>query len=295
MIRDRTCGKNGGLGEGGAGVAGSYRAGGGTGDWRTTFRPDIPSSARIYDYLLDGKDNYPADREAARELERFAPTIRQAAKWNRAFVGRVVRFLIREAGLVQLLDVGSGLPTVRNVHEVAIEANEAARVVYVDHDPVVLAHARSMLWNVPNATIIGHDMQDTEAILNDPALRRLLDLKQPTGILVVSMLHFVPDEDDPGGIVRRLLAAVPPGSYVALTHATADASRAVSEASIVYERATTRLHVRSKAAVADMVAGLEVVEPGVVWTPLWRPDPGDVLTADPSDSFYYAVVARKTA
>lgn len=274
-------------------MTGDRQADTASGDWRTTFRPDIPSSARIYDYLLGGKDNYAADRKAAQELERFIPSIRMAARCNRAFVGRVVRFLVGEAGLTQIVDIGSGLPTARNVHEVANEVNPAARVVYVDHDPVVLAHARDMLWNVPNAAVIGHDMQDTDAILADPLLGRLIDIGRPVGLMVVSILHFVPDEDDPSGIIHRLLSAFPAGSYVALTHATDDASPAVTKAQVVYDRATTRVHVRSHAAIEAMVAGLEVVEPGVTWTPLWRPDPGDDLSADPRDSFYYAAVARK--
>jgi hypothetical protein len=263
-------------------------------DWRHNFRPDIPSSARIYDYLLGGKDNYPADRDTARKLEEYIPSIRAAAQWNRAFVGRVVRFLVGQAGITQLVDVGSGLPTLRNVHEVAIEVSPSARVVYIDHDPIVLAHARDMLHNVGNATVIAQDMQDTDAILADPGLRALIDFGKPVGIMIVSMLHFVPDEDDPAGIIRRLIAPFPDGSYVAMTHATADGSRRVSDAASIYDRATTRVHIRTREQIADMLAGLALVEPGVVWTPLWRPDPDDEIPADPSDSFYYAIVAAKT-
>lgn len=263
------------------------------GDWRTTFRPDIPSSARIYDYLLGGKDNYPADREAARKLEEYIPSIRAAARWNRAFVGRVVRFLIGEAGITQLVDIGSGLPTAHNVHEVAIETSRSARVVYVDHDPIVLAHARDMLYNVDNATIIAQDMQDIDAILADPALRALIDFGKPVGIMIVSMLHFVPDRADPAGSIGRLIAAFPEGSYVAMTHATADGSERVSDAASIYDRATTPVHIRTREQIAGMIDGLALVEPGVVWTPLWRPDPEDEVPANPSDSFYYAIVAEK--
>src|SRR5580692_2083198 len=128
-------------------------------DWRTSFRPDIPSSARIYDYFLGGKDHFPADREAAEEIEQLLPSIRQAARWNRAFVRRAVRYLVREAGASQLLDIGAGLPTAGNVHQVALETGRAVQVVYVDHDPVVLVHARDLLSSEPSAVIIGHDMR----------------------------------------------------------------------------------------------------------------------------------------
>jgi S-adenosyl methyltransferase len=262
-------------------------------NWRTTFRPDIPSSARIYDYFLGGKDNFPADREAGDEIISYLPDICEAARFNRAFVGRVVRFLVKDVGVTQLIDIGTGLPTQGNVHEVAKEANPAAQIVYVDHDPVVLAHARDLLDGDQNAVITEHDMQDPEGILADPELREKIDFSQPVGTLYVSMLHFVSGDDDPGGIIRRLLDPFPSGSYVALTHATADPTPLVWDVARVYNSATTQLYPRTKAEVLDLVAGLDVVEPGIVWTPLWRPDPGDAIPADPSHAYYYAVVARK--
>jgi hypothetical protein len=262
-------------------------------EWRTTFRPDIPSSARIYDYFLGGKDNFPADREAAEEIAGYLPGIRKAAQWNRAFVGRAVRFLVKEAGITQLLDVGTGLPTKGNVHEVALAANPEARVVYVDHDPVVLAHARDLLGHEPKAVIIGHDMRNTDDILDDHELRQMLDFSQPVGVLFVSMLHFLSDEDQPGKIIRRLLAPFPSGSHVALTHGTGDVAPRMGDAVRVYEEATTRMFVRPKADVLKLVDGMELLAPGLVWTPEWRPDPGDDIPADPSDSYYYALAARK--
>jgi hypothetical protein len=262
-------------------------------EWRTTFRPDIPSSARIYDYFLGGKDNFPADREAAEEIAGYLPGIRQAAQWNRAFVGRAVRFLVKEAGITQLLDVGAGLPTKGNVHEVALAANPAARVVYVDHDPVVLAHARDLLDQEPKAVIISHDMRNPDDILNDPELRQMLDFSQPVGVLFVSMLHFLSDEDQPGQIISRLLAPFPSGSYVALTHGTGDVAPRMGEAVRVYDEATTRMFVRTKAEVLRLVDGLELVPPGLVWTPEWRPGPDEAVPANPSDSYYYALIAGK--
>jgi S-adenosyl methyltransferase len=262
-------------------------------DWRVTFRPDIPSSARIYDYFLGGKDNFPADREAAEEIAGYLPAIREAARWNRAFVGRAVRFLVNEAKITQLLDIGSGLPTKGNVHEVAHAANPASRVVYVDHDPVVLAHARDLLLKERNAVIIKHDMRDPDHILDDHEVRNLLDFTQPIGLLFVSMLQFLPDQDDPGALINRLLAPFPSGSYVALTHGTADADPYVNDAAKVYDGATTKLWPRTKSKVLALVDGMDLVEPGLVWTPQWRPDPDDVVPADPADSYYYALAARK--
>jgi S-adenosyl methyltransferase len=262
-------------------------------DWRTTFRPDIPSSARIYDYFLGGKDNYPADREAGNRIAAYLPDIREAARLNRAFVRRVVRYLVNEAGIRQLIDIGAGLPTMQNVHEVAMDANTASRVVYVDHDPVVLAHARNMLQGTPNAVIVGHDMRAPADILADPDLRRLVEFDQPAGVLLVSVLHFLSDADHPAGVIRELLAPFPPGSYVALTHCTADEVPQARAAARVWEATTTRVFVRSRAEVAALVRGLEVVEPGLVWTPEWHPEPGEQIEGSPSARYYYALVARK--
>jgi hypothetical protein len=262
-------------------------------DWRITFRPDIASSARIYDYFLGGKDNYPADREAGDEIISYLPDIREAARMNRAFVGRVVRFLVSGAGVTQLLDIGTGLPTQGNVHEVAREANKDTRVVYVDHDPVVLAHARALLEGEPNAVIVKHDMRDPDGILADPETRGMLDFSRPVGLLIVSMLHFMPGADDPAAIIRRLLAPFPAGSYVALTHATADVTPQVWDVTRVYDNSTTPLYLRTRDEVRRLVDGFEVIAPDIVWTPEWRPDPGDELPEDPSHAYYYAVVARK--
>ena len=262
-------------------------------DWRTTFRPDIPSSARIYDYFLGGKDNYPADREAARTIMAHLPNIREAARINRAFVRRAVRYLVTEAGIRQLIDIGAGLPTMGNVHEIALDADPAARVVYIDHDPVVLAHARNMLQGTASAVILGHDMRAPADILADRELRRLVNFDEPVGVLFVSMLHFLSDADDPAAIIGELLAPFPAGSHVALTHGTADAAPEVKVAARVYDAATTRMHVRSRVEVLALVRGLELVEPGLVWTPEWHPEPGERLPDRPSDSYYYALVARK--
>jgi S-adenosyl methyltransferase len=263
------------------------------GDWRETFRPDIPSAARVYDYLLGGKDNYPADRAVAESMIAQLPNVKLAVRWNRAFLRRVVRYLVDEAGIRQIIDVGAGLPTVGNTHEIAQDADPEARVVYVDHDPVVLAHARSMLHNVPGTAIIGRDLTEPERILADPAVRELIDFGQPTALLFMSILHFVADSDDPAGLIARLLAPFPAGSHVAISHATPDEVAAVKDVERIFDEATEQAHVRSRSQVARLVAGLEIIEPGLVWPPEWRPDPGEPVPANAAESYYCVVVGRK--
>jgi hypothetical protein len=263
------------------------------GDWRETFRPDIPSPARVYDYLLGGKDNYPADRSVAESMIAQLPNVRLAVQWNRAFLCRVVRYLVGEAGIRQVIDIGAGLPTAGNTHEIALEASSEARVVYVDHDPVVLAHARNMLHGIPGTAIIEQDLLKPDEILGDPVLRGLIDFGQPTAFLFLSILHFVSDEADPAGLIARLLEPFPAGSHVAISHATPDIVPEVNDVERVFDEATQRAHVRSRDGVAKLVAGLEIIEPGLVWPPIWRPDPGDEVPANAAESYYCVVVARK--
>jgi len=264
------------------------------GDWRTTFRPDIPSAARIYDYLLGGKDNYPADRAVAESMIALIPNVQLAVQWNRAFLRRLVCYLIREAGIRQIVDIGAGLPTVGNTHEIALDACPEARVVYVDHDPVVLAHARSMLHGVPNTAIIEHDLLEPDEILADPVLRSLIDFREPAAFLFLSILHFVPDEADPAALIAALLEPFPAGSYVAISHATPDTVPEVHDVERVFDEATEQAHVRSRSEVKKLVSGLETVEPGLTWPPEWRPDPGDEVPANAAESYYCVVVARKS-
>jgi hypothetical protein len=264
------------------------------GDWRETFRPDIPSVARIYDYLLGGKDNYPADRAVGEAMIAQLPNVRRAVQWNRSFLRRVVRHLVGEAGIRQIIDVGAGLPTVGNTHEVALAACPQTRVLYVDNDPVVLAHARSMLHGVPGTAVIGRDLLEPETILADPALRELIDFGEPVALLFLSILHFVADEADPAGLIARLLAPFPAGSYVAISHATPDEIPEVNDVERVFDEATTRAHVRSRAQIRQLVAGLEIIEPGLTWPPEWRPDPGEEVPANAAESYYCVLVARTT-
>jgi trans-aconitate methyltransferase len=267
--------------------------GAGSSDGKLAFDPEVPSPARIYDYLLGGKDNYPADRAAAQELIAAIPDLRSFARQNRAFLRRVVRYMAAEAGIRQFIDIGTGLPSQGNVHEIAQAAAPGAHVVCVDNDPVVLSHGRAMLHGVPDTAIIEHDLRQPADILADPQLGKMIDFAEPAGLLLVAVMHFIPDEDDPAGLVARLVSALAPGSYVALTHATADSRPESAQGERVYERASAQARARTRDQVAAMVAGLELVEPGLVWAPEWRPDPQDGTDPDPGRSHVYAVVARK--
>jgi S-adenosyl methyltransferase len=264
-----------------------------TGDWKTRFRPDIPSPARIYDYLLGGKDNYPADREAAEELLLAVPDLRMFARENRAFMNRAVRYLVAEAGIRQFIDIGAGLPGPGNVHEIAQGIDPQARVVYVDNDPVVLGHGRNMLQAVPNTAIIEHDLRQPAAILDDAELAKLIDFAEPVAVLLVAVLHFIDDADHPAGLIAELAAPLAAGSYLALSHATADSRPESAKGEKVYERATAQAHARTREQVRDLVAGLDLVTPGLVWAPQWRPAPDARRDQSASRSHVYALLARK--
>ena len=250
----------------------------------------------MYDYYLGGKDNFPADRQAAEQVIAMMPagTIKTAAIQNRMFLGRAVRYLA-ELGIRQFLDIGTGLPTMGNVHEVAQAVAPDCAVVYVDHDPVVLAHARDMLQGINRTAIIGHDLRNPEEILADKELLGLLDLSQPVALLLVAVLHFIKDSEDLHGILNRLMSALAPGSYLVIAHATADSFSELDEAIKVYSGATSSMHNRTRAEVVDLFAGLELVEPGVVWLSQWRPDADTGLADDPGKSLCWCGVARKSA
>jgi SAM-dependent methyltransferase len=234
--------------------------------------PDRPNAARMYDYFLGGSHNFAADRDAAEQAARAMPELPLIMRTGRAFLRRAVRYLLA-AGIDQFLDLGAGIPTVGAVHEIAQEANPAARVVYVDLDVVVIAHARAILAGNPGATAIHADLRDPDRILGDPRLRGLLDLDRPLAVLMVAVLHFVPDADEPAGVVARYRAALAPGSYFVLGHAARDDAPPGQEtARQVYDRTGTSVTPRSRAQVAGLLAGLDLVEPGLVHTPLWRPE-----------------------
>jgi hypothetical protein len=258
-----------------------------------------PHPARVYDYLLGGKDNYAADREAAEAGLKANPNSRIPPRQNRAFMRRAVRYLAGEAGITQFLDIGTGIPTSPNVHEIAQDAQPQARVVYVDNDPIVLAHARALLTSGPagKTAYINADLRDVDKILSSPDLQETLDLSRPVGLLLIAIMHFVGDSDDPYGLAARLLDGLPSGSYLALSHLTGDFDAAAWEGvAAVYRRSGVTMQVRSQPAVEQFFAGLELVDPGVVSLPRWRPDPTDIgQPGQPSDAAVsvYGGVGRK--
>ena len=250
--------------------------------------------ARVYDYLLGGSHNFLADQDVGRALAAVEPEIRALAWANRRFLGRAVRFLT-QAGIRQFLDIGSGIPTEGNVHEIAQAADPAARVVYVDVDQVAIAHSRAILAGNPNATVLEADLREPDKILADGQARRLLDFTQPVGLLLVSSLHYVGDADDPWHAMERLRGALAPGSYLAICHGTSDYRPEVTQAAArVFNRSVaTQGHVRSGAEILRFFGDFELVEPGLVHMPLWRPDSPDDVPSDPARYWGLAGVARK--
>ena len=263
-------------------------------DWAPTgIDLGRPSAARVYDYFLGGAHNFAVDRAAAEATAQVMPALRGTLRANRAFLGRAVRFLV-DAGVRQFLDVGSGIPTVGNVHEIAQRVAPDARVVYVDIDPVAVAHSRAILAGNPHATVVHADLRQPDTILGADEVRRLIDLDRPVGVLMLSMLHFIADADDPVEKVARLRAAMVPGSYLAISHATQDGQPPeVVEAQTVWNaRSPDPVTFRTHAQVVALFGDLTVVPPGVVHVPLWRPDaPDDVEHPERFNTF--AGVARR--
>ncbi len=242
-------------------------------DWRK------PSPARVYDAQLGGAHNFEVDREAAQRITQVMPELPALLRANRSFLRRAVRFLIGR-GVTQFLDLGSGIPTVGNVHEVAQGIDPACRVVYVDIDRVAVAHSRRLLAGNPNAVAVRGDLRAPDAVLADPAVRDTLDFTQPVATLMVAVLHFVADTDRPDRIVKRFLDAVVPDSYLVLSHAeqsrTRSPERTVQQATALYSRTVEPFHLRDHHGVARLFGNLELVDPGLVPVAVWRPDdPGE--------------------
>ncbi|MHC3469463.1 SAM-dependent methyltransferase [Streptomyces sp. 7R007] len=252
-----------------------------------------PHPARMYDYYLGGKDNYPVDAEAAELVLKGLPHGRGPALANRAFMHRAVRFLAQEAGVRQFLDVGTGIPTSPNLHEVAQSTDPAARVVYVDNDPIVLTHAQALLRSTPEGCTdyVQADARDPDAIVE--AAARTLDLSRPVGLSLIALLHFLPD-DDAYDSVSGLLRALAPGSHLVLSHTTADFDPdSTARALQVYRDHGVFLTVRSHAEISRFFTGLEMIEPGLVPGVQWRPDPAATPTTTGPTDLFYAGVARK--
>ncbi|MEV0131031.1 SAM-dependent methyltransferase [Dactylosporangium sp. NPDC050688] len=234
-----------------------------------------PNAARVYDYALGGFHNFEVDRRFAEEAERAWPGVLQLAHDNRAFLGRAVRWLAG-TGIRQFLDIGSGIPTLGNVHEVAQFAAQDARVVYVDTDPVAVAHSRRILTGNRYATAVQGDLRRPQDILGHPEVTDLLDFSEPVGVLMVAVLHFIGDADDPAGILRHFADATVAGSCVAVSHSVPAVDAAGQErVRQLYRQTPTSLHVRTPAQIADLLAGWQVLEPGLVPISDWDPDPED--------------------
>jgi hypothetical protein len=239
-----------------------------------------PSAARMYDYYLGGSHNFTADRALAEEYIRVLPEIKAISVANRAFLRRAVSLLTRE-GIDQFLDLGSGMPTAGNVHEVARAGNPDARVVYVDADPVTVATGNNLLTEDPGTKYLHADFRDPEEILRNPAVTSHLDFTRPVAVLMVAVLHFVPDEDDPAALVEAYRSACVPGSPLVCSHATNEYQpETMRQASDVYKRASHSMHFRSREEISSLVQGYDLLVPGLVDVIRWRPEPEDI---DPYD------------
>jgi O-methyltransferase involved in polyketide biosynthesis len=255
-----------------------------------------PHPARIYDYGLGGKNHFAVDREVAEKAWAAMPTGRTAARENRAFLGRVVRYLAAEEGIRQFLDIGTGLPTTNNVHEVAQRVAPESRIVYVDNDPLVLAHARALLTSSPEGrtAYIPADLRDPAAILTDPVIKEILDFNRPVALMLVAILHFIQDADKPEEIIRTLVDALPPDSFLVASHLTGEHDRA---AWATIERDYRASGISAQWRDGDEFArlaftGLEMVPPGVVLVSEWRPDDARPRPT-PVEVSFYGGVARK--
>ncbi|TYB42860.1 SAM-dependent methyltransferase [Actinomadura chibensis] len=259
----------------------------------TPYTPDVdtPNAARMYDYYLGGKDNYPADRAAAEKIMALGPS-RDICIANRRFLGRAVRLAARQ-GITQFLDLGTGLPTQDNVHEVAKRVAPDARVVYVDNDPVVLAHARALRAIDDTTTVVRQDVREPGRILAHREVERLIDFSRPVAVLFVAILHCLTDEEDPWGVVRTFAERMAPGSHLIVSHLTDDAHPEIGAAAReVYDGANAPLIHRSHAAISRFFEGFDLLEPGVTAVNEWRPDDEEDRTR-PGGEWFYVGVGRK--
>jgi hypothetical protein len=255
-----------------------------TGSTVSSFGIDttVPTTARMYDYWLGGHDNFAADRAAALEVSEAAPEVQLIAVENRKFLRRTVRYLAAEAGITQFLDIGTGLPTRGNVHEIAQGINPDARVVYVDNDPMVLAHSRALKTGGKNTVVIEADLRQPQAILHHPGTRRLINFTQPLAVLLVAVLHFISDDDEPPVIIAAIRDAIPTGSYLVISHATGSIRReAAARAAEHYKKeVSSGTTLRGREEILRFFTGMELVEPGLVQVPRWRPAEPEPPDAD---------------
>jgi len=252
-----------------------------------------PSAARVYDYFLGGAHNFEVDRQLAEQIAGLTPNLAETMRANRSFLRRAVRYLVGE-GIDQFLDTGSGIPTVGNVHEVAQEADEDARVVYVDIDPVAVAHSRAILDGNKRTGVIQADLREPERILSEAVELGLVDLSRPLAVLLAGVVHFIPDADDPVAIVGRLRADLVPGSFLLISHATQDGQPAeVLDAQRLSSRTATEITLRTHAQISAFFGDLAPVEPGLVFLSQWRPEPHGEADAHPERDTGYGGLARR--
>jgi hypothetical protein len=256
----------------------------------------VAHPARRYDYWLGGKDNFAADRESGDALVAVSPTVRIAAIENRRFLRRAVDYLAREAGIRQFLDIGTGIPTANNTHQVAQGIAPEARIVYVDNDPIVLTHARALLTSTPQGATayLDADLREPERILQSPELKATIDLNEPVGLMLVAILHFIQDADDPYGVVGKLVAALPPGSYLTITHGTSDflSAEILAAVSEAERRSPSPVRLRTRTEVARFVEGMDLVPPGIVSVSEWRADDEEQPRPTAKDISIYGAIGR---
>ena len=259
------------------------------------FDTNIPNPSRVYDYWLGGAHNFASDRELAEKVAKIAPEAREVCRINRAFLRRAVLFMI-DSGIDQFIDLGSGMPTVGNVHEIAQRANPECRVVYVDKEPVAVAHSELMLDGDDHSTVIQADLCDTDYVVNHPRVADMIDFSRPVGVLALASLHFLPDSLDPSCIMSRYRDRILPGSYLAISHMNANHNHPRgSEAADMYGGATTsRMIFRDEDQIRGMFAGFELIEPGLVGIGCWRPEGRhEVSQDDQVNRFFLGGVGRK--
>jgi S-adenosyl methyltransferase len=268
-------------------------------DWTAKINTGVPNPARIYDYFLGGKDNFPADRDVAEQIVAIAPVARDVVEDNRAFLRRAVHHLAGEAKVRQFIDLGSGLPTQGNVHEIAQAVAPDARVVYVDNDPMVVTHSRALLAG-DNTVAIEADLRRPDSVLRHPEVRELIDFTQPVALLLVAILHFLPDDQDPFGVVAHFRDALPAGSHLVVSHGTRDIpvrpdmspgemAEMGEKVERLYQLTTASLVTRPRAQVERFFDGFDLLDPGVIEIQLWRPDERDSLLP----GGFYGGVGRK--
>jgi hypothetical protein len=254
---------------------------------------ETPNAARVYDYYLGGACNFEHDRKFAEDFLKLVPEVDKSLRANRAYLRRAVRFCV-DAGIRQFLDIGSGIPTVGNVHEIAQSMDPECRIVYVDNEPIAVAHSEAILEGNKNATILQADLRDPDTILGSESVQRLIDFSEPVALLMVAVLHFIPAPSDPRSAIVRYLKPMASGSYFVVSHGTSHGYDDMPPgADREYDRTTTPFISRSRQQVLDLMAGTELVEPGLVWVPQWRPDSPEDVPEDPTRIAIFAGVGRK--